>query len=113
MFVWIQPDGMVRFVYDDALRGLLAIGWPTIRRASHVEPTPDGQWTADLGPMDGPMLGPFETRAAALDTERAWLEQHLLRDTGESSCDLSQSRPQPPRPRTRASLAPPCGCTRI
>jgi hypothetical protein len=65
MFVWIRPDGAVRFVYDDALRGLLALGQPTIRRASHVEPTPDGQWTADLDPMDGPVVGPFETRAAA------------------------------------------------
>jgi hypothetical protein len=51
MFVWIQPNGVVRFVYDDALCGLMALGRPTIRRASRVEPTPDGQWTADLGPM--------------------------------------------------------------
>jgi hypothetical protein len=73
MFVWIRPDGGFRFVYEDALRGLLALGRATIRRASNVEPTSDGQWTADLGPMDGPVLGPFETRAAALAAERAWL----------------------------------------
>jgi hypothetical protein len=73
MFVWIRPDGGVRFVYDDALRSLLALGRASLCRASHVEPTPDGRWTADLGPMDGPVLGPFETRAAALEAERSWL----------------------------------------
>jgi hypothetical protein len=109
MFVWIRPDGTVRFVYDDALRGLLALGQPTIHRASHVEPTPDGLWTADLGPMYGPLLGPFETRAAALDTERAWLEHHFASgqpERGESSCDPSRSLP-PPHPGTRRTPAPP------
>jgi hypothetical protein len=110
MFVWIRPDGAVRFVYDDALRSLLALGQPTIRRASHVEPTRDGQWTVDLGPMDGPVLGPFETRAAALGAERAWLVYQFSSgdpETGEPSCDPSHSLLQPPRPRTRASPAPP------
>ena len=108
MFVWIQPDGVVRFVYEDALRGLLALGQPTIHRASHVEPTPDGQWIADLGPMDGPVFGPFETRAAALDTERAWLEHHFASGQphrGESSCD--PSRPLPPPHGTRRTPVPP------
>lgn len=104
MFVWIRPDGAVRFVYDDALRGLLALGQPTIRRASHVEPTPDGQWIADLGPMGGPVLGPFETRAAALDTEQAWLVHHFNAGhprTGDLSCDPSRSLLAPPHPGTR------------
>jgi hypothetical protein len=110
MFVWIRPDGAVRFVYDDALRGLLALGSPTIRRASHAEPTPDGQWTADLDPMDGPVLGPFETRAAALGAERAWLEHDFTfghSETGDLTCDPSHSLLPPPRPRTRASPSPP------
>jgi hypothetical protein len=110
MFVWIRPDGLVGFVYEDALRGLLALGRITIRRASHVEPTPDGQWTADLGPMAGPVLGPFETRAAALDAERAWLDQHLASghpETGGSSCDPSHPRRQLPRPRAPVTPAPP------
>ena len=59
------------------MRGLLALGPAAIRRASHVEPTPDGRWTADLGPMDGPVLGPFTTRAAALDAEQVWLVHHF------------------------------------
>jgi len=111
MFVWIRPDGAVQFVYDDALRGLLGLGRAAIRRASHVEPTRDGQWTADLGPIDGPVLGPFETRAATLDAERAWLVHQFNSEqsqTGESSCDLNPSRPQLP-PRTPAR---PDGSTR-
>jgi hypothetical protein len=101
MFVWIRPDGAVRFLYEDALRELHALGQPTIRRASHVEPTPDGQWTADLGPMEGPVLGPFETRAAALDAERAWLVHHFTGGhpgTGDRLCDPSPSLPPLPRP---------------
>ena len=92
MFVWIQPDGVVRFVYEDALRGLLALGQPTLRRASHVEPTSNGQWIADLGPMDGPVLGPFETRAAALEAEHTWLVHHFTGgppQEGASSCGPS------------------------
>jgi len=110
MFVWIPPDGAVGFVYEDALRGLLALGRVAIRRASHVEPTPDGQWTADLGPMEGPVLGPFETRAAALDAERAWLVHQFNAghpQRGESSCDPNRSFPPPPRPGIRPRPAPP------
>jgi hypothetical protein len=95
MFVWIQPDGAVRFLYEDAWRGLLALGAPTIRRASHVEPTPDGHWTADLGLMGGPRLGPFERRAEALDAEHAWLVHHFNAahsDRGDRPCDPSRPR---------------------
>jgi hypothetical protein len=109
MFVWIQPDGVVRFVYDDALCGLMALGRPTIRRASRVEPTPDGQWTADLGPMQGPVLGPFETRGAALEAEGAWLVHYFNAErpeTGDLPCLPSPSRLPPPCPRIRPSPAP-------
>jgi hypothetical protein len=110
MFVWIRPDGAVCFIYDDGLRGLLALGQATIRRASHVEPTPGGQWTADLAPMDGPVLGPFGTRTAALDAEQAWLAHHFSAGhpkTGDLSCDPSRSLPPPPRHGTRPRPARP------
>jgi hypothetical protein len=100
MFVWIQPDGTVRFLYDDAWRDLLGLGVPTIRRASHVEPTPDGHWRADLGPMGGPVLGLFGTRAAALDAERAWLVHHFNAahpNGGVRPCDPSCPYRPPPR----------------
>src|SRR4051794_33699093 len=36
---------------------LAALGAPSVTRASRVEPTPDGRWTADLSPVGGPTLG--------------------------------------------------------
>jgi hypothetical protein len=44
-----------------------------ITRASHVEPDRDGFWWADMGPVAGPVLGPFRSRTEALETERGWL----------------------------------------
>ena len=78
----IEPSGNVRCVYDEALP-LQALGTLTISRGSHVEPTESGQWTADLSPVNGPLLGPFENRSAALSAEREWLETHWL--TGSAS----------------------------
>ena len=69
----ITRDGHIQFIYADTLQPLCALGSTTIRRASHVEPTPDGQWSADLTPSHGPTLGPFPTRAAALAAEIDWL----------------------------------------
>jgi len=92
MFVWIRPDGTLHLVYGVAVRGLLALGRAAIRRASHVEPTPEGRWTADLGPMAGPVLGPFDTRAAALEAEQMWLVHHFTGghpQEGASSCVAS------------------------
>jgi len=44
-----------------------------ITRASHVEPDRDGLWWADMGPVSGPVLGPFKNRTEALGAEREWL----------------------------------------
>ena len=73
----IDTAGDVRCVYDEVI-DLAALGTLTIRRGSHVEPAPDGGWTADLGPVDGPVLGPFEIRSQALAAERNWLNRHWL-----------------------------------
>ena len=73
----IDPTGEVRCVYDEALP-LAELGRLTIARGSHVEPDTAGLWTADLSPVGGPLFGPFATRSAALDAERAWLEHHWL-----------------------------------
>jgi hypothetical protein len=77
MKLLVQPDGMVRAIYDEAI-DLTALGHPTITRASHVEPDEQGRWLADLTPVGGPTLGPFDHRSEALDAERAWLETHWL-----------------------------------
>lgn len=76
--VAIDPDGRIRFVWDDSLAGLLALGPAEIRRASHVEPTPVGQWTADLWPIGGPLLGPFDLRGEALAAESDWIQRNAL-----------------------------------
>ena len=77
MDLLVAPDGTVRAVYDELL-DLAALGPPRIVRASRVEPDDRGRWTADLAPVGGPVLGPFDRRSAALDAERAWLEAHRL-----------------------------------
>ena len=73
----IDPAGGVRCLYDETLP-LADFGRLTISRGSLVEPTDAGLWTADLSPVGGPLLGPFESRSAALAAEREWLEQNWL-----------------------------------
>jgi hypothetical protein len=73
----ITPTGTVRCLYDESL-DLAALGALTIRRASYVEPDELGCWLADLSPVAGPVLGPFDCRSQALTAERAWLESHWL-----------------------------------
>jgi hypothetical protein len=73
----VEPTGGVRAIYSEDL-DLGALGHPVITRASHVEPGCDGRWSADLRPVGGPVLGPFDRRGEALDAERAWLEAHWL-----------------------------------
>lgn len=69
----VDNEGHLVFIYSDELACLSSLGKMTTRRASHVEPAEDGQWTADMSPVDGPMLGPFALRSTALETEVEWL----------------------------------------
>jgi hypothetical protein len=73
----VMPDGVAKCVYAEAI-DLGTLGTVTIQRGSHVEPTPDGQWTADMSPVGGPVLGPFDNRSVALDAEVRWLHEHWL-----------------------------------
>jgi hypothetical protein len=73
----IDPGGIVRFVYAEAL-DLSVLGSLTITRASQIEPDTDGQWWSDLAPVQGPRLGPFGRRSEALAAEAAWLAAHWL-----------------------------------
>ena len=77
MQIVISRSGTIRCLYGEEL-DLAALGPLNIGRGSHVEPTADGRWTADLSPVNGPVLGPFANRSQALDAERAWLEQNWL-----------------------------------
>ena len=77
MELLIATNGSVRCVYDETL-DLASLGPLQIERGSHVEPLPDGSWTADMSPVNGPLLGPFAKRSAALEAERTWLLDHWL-----------------------------------
>jgi hypothetical protein len=73
----IEASGHVRCVYSEDI-DLGQLGQLSIRRGSHVEPTADGQWTADLAPVNGPVLGPFTMRTEALAAEMGWLQANWL-----------------------------------
>jgi hypothetical protein len=70
----VDAGGGVKCIYDETLN-LRALGRLTITRASHVEPDSDGNWSADMGPVGGPVLGPFRSRSEALGAERGWLRR--------------------------------------
>ena len=70
----VAPDGTARCIYDDDFADFIrSLGNVTITRASHVEPTAEGEWEADMSPAGGPVLGPFRLRREALAAERKWL----------------------------------------
>ena len=81
MQIVITPGGTVRCLYDETI-DLHIFGQPDIQRGSHVEPTTDGQWRADLSPVHGPVLGPYLLRSQALTAEAAWLETNWLSANG-------------------------------
>ena len=73
----IESDGRVRGVFGEEI-DLATLGQQQITRASHVEPDDSGRWLADMAPVGGPILGPYERRSEALDAEVAWLEENWL-----------------------------------
>ena len=77
MLMIFDTNGSIRCLYNDTLE-LDQIGRLTISRGSHVEPTLDGQWTADMSPVCGPVLGPYRSRRDALAAEVNWLEANWL-----------------------------------
>ena len=77
MTLVIDPQGRVQCLYTEAL-DLAALGSVSIRRASQVEPDEQGRWWADLAPVNGPRIGPFDRRSQSLDAEQAWLEANVL-----------------------------------
>ena len=73
----IEPCGAARCIYGEEL-DLSSLGSLTISRASYVEPDQHGRWLADMAPVGGPVLGPFNQRSLALAAESAWLDEHWL-----------------------------------
>ncbi len=81
--ILVDQCGSLRLIYDETL-DLDRLGHVSIRRGSHVEPTSDGQWTADLHPVGGPVLGPFHLRSEALTAEVEWLRQYWIASPKQS-----------------------------
>lgn len=81
----VDSRGVVRCVYAEDI-DLAVLGTMQIRRASHVEPDTMGKWWADLSPVRGPRLGPFDLHSQALHAEWQWLDKHWL----------ARPRPSPP-----------------
>jgi hypothetical protein len=77
----ITPGGAAQCIYSEEIN-LSALGSLAISRASHIEPDEHGRWLADLSPVNGPRLGPFNSRSEALVAEHAWLEINWLTTTG-------------------------------
>lgn len=73
----IESSGNVRCVYAETIE-LHSLGKPNITRASNVEPDSTGRWIADLTPVSGPVLGPFDKRTDALAAEVLWLRENWL-----------------------------------
>lgn len=77
MNIIIEKGGLVRGIYGEII-DLDALGPLGIERASHVEPDEHGRWLADLSPVGGPVLCPFQKRSDALEAEVEWLEGNWL-----------------------------------
>ena len=77
MEIVIRPGGTAHCIYGESIR-LSSLGCLTIKRGSHLEPDHDGRWIADLSPVNGPRLGPFDDRSQALAAEVEWLSYHWL-----------------------------------
>ncbi len=73
----VTRGGGVRCLYGEAI-ALASLGPLVIDRASHVEPDALGRWLADLAPVGGPVLGPYERRSEALAAEADWLGRQWL-----------------------------------
>ena len=101
-------DGSVECIYDEAL-DLREIGRLQITRASHVERDAAGFSWADMGPVDGPVLGPFRSRTEAVAAERVRVAASpsigLLISFSASSRRWSVDCAPPPTPSTAARRA--------
>ncbi len=57
---------------------------------------PRDKWWADLLPVGGPVLGPFEGKQLALDAEVAWLSAHHIPTCPTGNCSEATDTPHQP-----------------
>lgn len=76
----VSSSGDLKYIYSDELRPLHSLGEVEIKRASSVEPQPDGTWGFDMTPMGRPdvKVAGFTKRADALSAEVKWIEENEL-----------------------------------
>jgi hypothetical protein len=77
MLIRFSEDGTAQAIYSEEIN-LNELGKVTHSRASHVEPDENGEWVANLSPINGPKLGPFKLRSEAIKNEIDWLENNIL-----------------------------------
>jgi hypothetical protein len=80
--VSVARNSNVDWTADLSDAALLAVakqrGLPWGRPRAQLEGLLPAAWWADMLPVSGPVLGPFETRAAALAAEEAYLLERNL-----------------------------------
>ena len=74
----IDQRGVMTTLYTEKI-DLHQFGRVALRRASHVEPTDDARWIADLSPVGGPILGPYDKRSEALAAEVEYIQKNVLK----------------------------------
>ena len=77
MLIRFSEDGTAQTIYSEEI-DLNELGKVKHSRASHVEPDENGEWVADLSPINGPKLGPYKLRSEAIKSEIGWLENNIL-----------------------------------
>ena len=83
----IDAAGSIACLYDEAI-DLAAFGKLTITRASHVEPNEFGRWLADLAPVGGPVLGPFNRGVRRWRPSECGLKSRPLGDVTDAAKSL-------------------------
>jgi len=56
---------------------------------------PEDKWWADMLPVGGPVLGPFDNREQALDAETQWLSDNNVPNCRNGECGINQPDTQP------------------
>lgn len=75
LVISFNDDGSVQGLYNEKI-DFEEIGNISIKRASYVEPI-NGEWYADLSPINGVKLGPFKKRSDALQAEHQYINNLL------------------------------------
>ncbi len=87
MEIVIEPGGTAHCIYSETI-GLAKLGRLTIKRGSHVEPDAEGRWVADLSPVNGPRLGPFDQSKPGPRRRSGVARQTLAAKTGDQLAEI-------------------------